>query len=1438
MSIHVKRYQKFVATAATAALVASTLPIAASAAYSDVPSTLKAAVNYVTTESISQGYSESTFGTNDSLKRGDAAIMIAKAIGLNVATAPKSTFTDLNVRVEGSVNALFAAGIINGKTKTSFDPDAKITRGEMAKVLAIAYKLDGTGVNNTFTDVNNRWDSYVNALLKAGLTEGKTDTTFGSNLAVTRGEMAMFLYRGKDMNQTTDKVAPTFTYTGATSINVAHNGQFAVPVVTATDNKDASVPVKTTIRNSEGAEISTINTANSGTYTITYSAEDKAGNKATNLVLTVTVAAPVVVTPPITPGNPNPFTLSLMHTNDTHANLDNVAKRITAIKEVRAAKPNALLLDAGDVFSGTLYFNKFQGKADLDFMNLAKYDMMTLGNHEFDLGSTPEGHKALADFIKDAEFPIVSSNVDFSADANLKDLKNSGVGINPTGGKMYNTVIKNVNGERIGFFGLTTEETAEISIAKDVKFKNYITSANSAVDELTRQGVNKIIAITHLGYDDNPAFDNDLLLAKYVDGIDVIVGGHSHTKLDAPVQVNLDEYGVAKSPTIIVQAYQYSEFLGTLDVTFDKNGIVTGKTGGLITISSKTEDAEAKALLQPYADQIATIKLEETGATAVSALDNPRSSDTGPSVRSNETKLGNLIADGMLWKAKQFNPNVVISMQNGGGIRAPINSGPITVGEVLTTLPFGNTLATMNLSGTEIKTALEHSVSQSPKESGGFLHISGMKFTYDSTLAVGSRVTSMKVENTDGSFSDIVPASNYVIATNAFTAKGGDGYTVFKNAYEAGRVTDLGAADWENLRDYVKNLGTVDPQIEGRIVNTASVVIPGPFTLSLMHTNDTHARLDNAAKRLTAIKEVRAAKPDALLLDAGDVFSGTLYFNKFQGQADLAFMNLAQYDFMTLGNHEFDLGSSPDGHQALANFIKDAEFPIVSSNVDFSADANLKDLFNDSTGIDPVGGKMYNTIIKNINGQRVGFFGLTTEETVQISSANDVTFKNYITSANEAVEELESQGVNKIVAITHLGFDDNPAFDNDQLLAKHVDGIDVIVGGHSHTQLKAPVEVAVDENGVAKDLTIIVQAYQYGDFLGTLDVTFDKSGIITAHNGQLIATAGKAEDAQAKELLQPYADEVATIKNEPTGATALEELANPRLGPTSMESVRANETKLGNLITDGMLDKAKEYNSKVVIAMQNGGGIRNPIDAGPITVGEVLTTLPFGNTLATMTLSGAEIKMALEQSVSLAPGENGGFLHISGMKFTYDSRLAAGNRVTSMKVKNTDGSFSDINLTSDYVIATNAFTAKGGDGFTIFKNAYDQGRVTDLGLSDWENLRDYVQKLGTVNPQIEERILDDAKAPVEPTGPFEVTPEEFSGSAETPKTFIGDVIVTMENAQLLQHATITGDLVLKGTSSTNLSFLNIQVEGNMDLSGLDLNNVSLDGIQVDGDIIF
>lgn len=597
-----------------------------------------------------------------------------------------------------------------------------------------------------------------------------------------------------------------------------------------------------------------------------------------------------------------------------------------------------------------------------------------------------------------------------------------------------------------------------------------------------------------------------------------------------------------------------------------------------------------------------------------------------------------------------------------------------------------------------------------------------------------------------------------------------------------------------------------------------------PFTLSLMHSNDTHANLDQIAKKVTAVKEVRAAKPNALLVDAGDVFSGTLYFNEFKGQADLKFMNLMGYDIMTFGNHEFDLGSSAEGHKALVDFIKAAKFSFVSSNVNFSNDPNLKGLFSDLISSKPKEGKIYNGIVKEIDGEKVGFFGLTTAETSDISSPGAVTFENYIEEAKKAVRAFEGMGVNKIVAITHIGYDDNPAVDNDLNLAAQVEGIDVIVGGHSHTQLATPV--VVDPNGTP---TIIVQAYQYNDFLGTLDVEFDHNGVIVKHAGQLIKIADKVEDVEAANMLTQYASKIAEIKNTESGAVTVNALENPR---TASNSVRRNETPLGNLITDGMLEKAKTYNSNVIMAFQNGGGIRAAIDQGQITIGEIITVLPFGNTLATMNLTGAEIKETFETSLKNLPGENGGFLHVSGAKVQYDSSKPTGQRVVSIVYKNADGTYTPIIDSQTYTIATNAFTAKGGDGFTVLAKAYSEGRVTDLGLSDWENFRDHLVNLGTVNPRLEGRIEDIAGKSTP------ITEEDFSGTTpEEPKVYIGNVTVEISDVASISNAVVRGDLTITGAQSGTFSLENLTVEGNLNLSALNAS-VNFNNIKISGATIF
>lgn len=601
------------------------------------------------------------------------------------------------------------------------------------------------------------------------------------------------------------------------------------------------------------------------------------------------------------------------------------------------------------------------------------------------------------------------------------------------------------------------------------------------------------------------------------------------------------------------------------------------------------------------------------------------------------------------------------------------------------------------------------------------------------------------------------------------------------------------------------------------------------FTLSLMHSNDTHANLNQIAKKVTAVKEVRAVRPKALLLDAGDVFSGTLYFNAFKGQADLQFMNLMGYDIMTFGNHEFDLGASAEGHQALVNFIKGAKFSFVSSNINFSKDAKFKDLFSESITSNPKNGKIYNGIVKEVDGEKVGFFGLTTAETRDISSPGSIAFKNYIEEAKKTVHAFEKMGVNKIVAITHIGYDDNPTIDNDLNLASMVEGIDVIVGGHSHTQLAQPI--IVDENHTP---TIIVQASQYNEYLGTLEVEFDKRGVVVRHEGQLIKIADKVEDKGAAKLLQPYKAKVEQISAQDTGARAVKAFDNPR---TESNSVRRNETPLGNLITDGMLQKAKTYNSNVIMAFQNGGGIRAGINQGPITIGEVITVLPFGNTLATMNLTGAEIKQTFETSLKDLPLENGGFLHVSGAKVEYDSSKPVGKRVVSIKYKNASNTYTELLNNTVYTIATNAFTAKGGDGFTVLAKAYAEGRVKDLGLSDWENFRDYLVSLKTVDANREGRIVDVVGKVLElPGGTIKDT--DFSGTSQTPKVYRGDVRVNVKNVTLLTNAVVKGNLIITGKLPRAFNLVDILVEGNLDLTGLDAKDYNSKNVKVNGEIIF
>lgn len=512
------------------------------------------------------------------------------------------------------------------------------------------------------------------------------------------------------------------------------------------------------------------------------------------------------------------FTLTILHTNDVHARIDQVtasgsscsadnvarqrcfggyARLSTQLAALRASRPNAITLDAGDVFQGTLFYTLAKSDAVKPFLGALGYDAMTLGNHEFD-----DGPAELARFLEGLTVPVVAANVDARREPLLR-------------GRWQAHRIIEIGGERIGIVGLTTPETTITSSpGETIGFGAPIEALRREVSALQAAGVNKIVALTHLGV----TVDADL--ARQVDGVDIYVGGHSHTLLHNgedprrqgpyPLVVRTP----SGAPALIVQAFFGGLFLGDLQVTFDGAGVVTRWEGDTIPMDARIgRDPGIQAMVDRMAAPLAELRARQVGV-ATATLD-------GSSARCRfaECTLGNLIGDAMLAAASGTQARIAI--QNGGGIRTSIPAGPITLGQVLEVLPFSNTLATLRLTGADIVAALEHGVSRAEdarnEGTGRFPQVAGLRFGFDPSKPVGSRIRAVEVRTAAGGFAPIDPTAIYPVATNDFLRKGGDGYAMFRDkaidAYDAGpNLEDVLTAHIQALG------GTVTPTLEGRVV--------------------------------------------------------------------------------------------------------------------------------------------------------------------------------------------------------------------------------------------------------------------------------------------------------------------------------------------------------------------------------------------------------------------------------------------------------------------------------------------------------------------------------------------------------------------------------------------------------------------------------------------
>jgi len=477
-----------------------------------------------------------------------------------------------------------------------------------------------------------------------------------------------------------------------------------------------------------------------------------------------------------------PAEITILHINDTHAHLEDVARRATLVKKVRneVGTGNVLMFDGGDVFMGTPYFNLMKGQADLDFMNTLGYDAMTLGNHEFDYyDKTPQ---YLNDFILNAKFPIVCANIDFS-------------GVPELNGKILPYLVIERGGQKFGIIGLLTEETIEIaSPGKNVVIGDTVAAARQTVVGLEKQGINKIIALTHIGW------DKDIELAQQVRGIDVIIGGHSHTLPSVyPTVVQ------TKEPVLVVQAEAYDKYLGRLDISFNAQGVITKQSGSLALIKDASEDADYAARLSKYKVPIDQLKKAIVGKTMVD-LDAER-----VHIRTMETNFGNLVADASLASAEMAKAGIAII--NGGAIRSSIPAGDISLGQILEAIPFNNDIVIFDITGEQLVAALENGVSKVEAVEGRFPQVAGFRFSWDPGIQPGSRVKSVEIKTGSG-FKPVDKSDSYRIVTNSYLFGGGDGYTSFQKGTN---VQYLGFVDYDMVTEYIEKNSPVSPKVEGRI---------------------------------------------------------------------------------------------------------------------------------------------------------------------------------------------------------------------------------------------------------------------------------------------------------------------------------------------------------------------------------------------------------------------------------------------------------------------------------------------------------------------------------------------------------------------------------------------------------------------------------------------
>ncbi len=506
--------------------------------------------------------------------------------------------------------------------------------------------------------------------------------------------------------------------------------------------------------------------------------------KTISMILTMSLALTAMVTPVLADENVETPDLVVIFNNDTHGRTSGESTTAGLKDYYESLGINTLALHAGDAIHGQTIASLTEGQAIVDIMSLTDYDALVVGNHEFNYGLP-----RLLELSESATFPFIGANVTYKED----------------GTNVFEPYVMFEDEDTsVAVIGLATPESlykADPANVATIDIPAPSAVTETIVAELEEDGVDFIIALTHLGIDESTQDDSRAdSLAENVDGIDLIIDGHSHSFLEEGLNIN---------DTLIVQAGEYFKNIGVLEVynietepTFELN-YITPKFDEENPVPEYLADfvpnEEVEALVTKLNTEIEDITSEVIGHTDIH-LDGEREQ-----VRVHETNLTSLLLNSLMDAT-----DADIALGNGGNTRASIEAGDITLGDIITTWPFGNMVVTIDVTGQEFLDAIEHGVSEYPETAGHFVHVAGVKVEFNPELPAGQRVVS--ILNEDGTDFDL--DKTYVLATNEFVANGGDGYTMFADKVK----TQYFSIQSDIVIDYIQAGNEIPAEPAGRLV--------------------------------------------------------------------------------------------------------------------------------------------------------------------------------------------------------------------------------------------------------------------------------------------------------------------------------------------------------------------------------------------------------------------------------------------------------------------------------------------------------------------------------------------------------------------------------------------------------------------------------------------